>query len=279
MKVNPALLVVGGLGVVVTGLCVYVYVTIPEVRTGSNLCLLVQTYVVTLTGIVVAYYTYETSRIRRTAETQIAIAGNQLQFAFEQMEVVRQQTEQARQASEFAAYTRIHELLSNETSRRTRGHLYVGFYQVLAAAVENTLGSGAGHRGVPGVNIRWILDNVQAQSARHEQLSMLLADPAQLDPPYLWHPPVDFLGVAESVLLDLDMIAGPLYRGNRAVEEAARLYRTVIERTAPSLLPFVAVQMRLRGDPSYGTHYRYLLEWLHIDLLGVPNAPRPQAGA
>ena len=77
---------------------------------------------------------------------------------------------------------------------------------------------------------------------------------------------IDFCAPLEMVLLDFGIIAGPLYRQNRDVKEAAKIYETVIQSTAPAIRPFIAIQMKLRGDENYKKHYRYLL--MHFHLLG-----------
>ena len=74
----------------------------------------------------------------------------------------------------------------------------------------------------------------------------------------------------DGLLMDLDVIAGPLSRGNRLAKLAARIFSPVIEETSRFVLPYIAVRVKLRGEGGYQENYLKLLKYLEIDTMGVP---------
>jgi hypothetical protein len=77
------------------------------------------------------------------------------------------------------------------------------------------------------------------------------------------------LTALESVLADFDLIAVPHSMAIEAAKEVAVQYQPIFQSTAASLLTFVAIRRRLKGDSTYRNHYVRLLAELKIDTLGV----------
>ena len=72
------------------------------------------------------------------------------------------------------------------------------------------------------------------------------------------------LETVEQVMLAWDLIALPYYQKITAAHTVAEAYRPVLEKLAPAICTFVAIQTRLRGEPRYKYHLRYLLMKLGI---------------
>jgi hypothetical protein len=79
----------------------------------------------------------------------------------------------------------------------------------------------------------------------------------------------DALEVVEQTLLTFDLLAVPDWMQVAVTNELARFHVSVLRNTAPMILPFVALQIRLRGDNGYKQQYLRLLNKLSIPLLGL----------
>jgi hypothetical protein len=173
----------------------------------------------------------------------------------------------SRQANEFSVITSIHEKLSTDRSYSIRGYLYSGFPSHLARAVAKVLGE----QYVFGnhVDVKKVLSNLKEDHIKKRELSQELKNQTTSVPG------VSALEAVELTLLDFDLLAIPVYRGIEPAQDAAESWKIVLEATAKEILPFVAIQRQLRGDPEYKKHYLYLLNELKIDLQGlnVPAAP------
>ena len=72
---------------------------------------------------------------------------------------------------------------------------------------------------------------------------------------------IDWLEAIEGVLLDFDLIALPMEQKLKIAKELAEVYQSVFEKTADILLPFIAIQKRLRsrGVKEYKRPYLELM--------------------
>lgn len=218
---------------------------------------MVQTIALVVTAIIVGLYTRETYKLRKEA---------------------RDQTKELKQANTFNAITRVHERLANFESYKIRGYLHAGFidHLVLAASklLENKYVSGIGKQAK--VDVSKVLDELR------EDNDQLLKFNAELDS----HPAsfrgyrsidVSALDAVEQTLVDFDLIAIPYSLGINSAKKLAEAYEPVLRRTSTAILPFVAIQLMLRGsnDPGYKRYYLYLLKELKIPLQGIPAPDNP----
>jgi len=233
---------------------IYLYCKIPLLENPGNFYAWLQTVTLFCTGVVVSIYTYLTHRMRKTADEQM---------------------KELRSTNEFDAYTRIHAQLSNEKSCRSRRHLFhPKFESRFASVAAAVLGNGFRISGNE-IDCKHILENVSKDYNKLADFNSKLVCTDRHQDRTIER--FDFCDSLEMVLLDFDIIAGPLYRGNKDVIEAAMIYKNVIEATAPAIRPFVAIQMALRGDNDYKKHYRFLLQY--FDLLGeLPKVEAPSKG-
>jgi hypothetical protein len=119
---------------------------------------------------------------------------------------------------------------------------------------------------VDQVNVAKVLKDLSEDKNKNlEFYQNLRAQPSSVDG-------VNAVEAVEWVMLDFDLVALPLYLGIESAREVAEAYRIVFEATAREILPFVAIQKKLRGtsDPKYKMHYLYLLSELKIPLQGFP---------
>lgn len=149
-----------------------------------------------------------------------------------------------RSTNEFDAYTRIHTQLSSEISCLSRRRLFHDkFKSTFAKAISDVLGPGY-CTPENEIDCKHIMEmeNVTKDCKQladfNSKLCCFDVERTRLDRKSIR---VDFWDALEMVLLDLDIIAGPLYRQNRAVEEAVRIYEPIIRGTAPAVRPFVAM--------------------------------------
>jgi hypothetical protein len=229
---------------------VAIYWKNPQLATTEHFLAWAQTIAFLFTAAIVAIYTEQTHRIRKTADEQM---------------------EQLCSTSEFDAYTKIHAQLSNERSCRSRRHLFHRKFKSRFADVAGAV-LGPEYRTGNEINCKHILENLAEDDNKLADFNnKLVTADKHNDGSYDYF---DFCDALEMVLLDFDVIAGPLYRGNKNVIEAVEIYKNVIQATAPMIRPFVAIQMKLRGGNDYKKHYRFLLQY--FDLLGeLPEVKAP----
>jgi hypothetical protein len=193
--------------------------------------------VLALTAGLLAWYACETYRLRKSTE----------------------------ESNTFSALARIHEGLSNDLSYRLRGLLHSTAYcdQLTKAMSEvEVLKSCVQDGRVSAAAIAKLLDGKWAREDEalrrfNEQLDKVSIDlkPGQDN---------SALSVVERVLLSLDAIALPATLKINSAQEATKAYKPIFEKTARHILPFVAIQMRLRGDRLYKWHYLRVLDQLAI---------------
>jgi hypothetical protein len=173
----------------------------------------------------------------------------------------------SRQANEFSVITSIHERLSSDKSYRIRGYLHSDFSSHLARAVTNILGKQYVIGG--RVDVTRVLSSLKEDLDKQAEFNRKLKkQKTSVDR-------VSALEAVELTLLDFDLLAVPFYLGIEPAQVPAEVWKNVLEATAKEILPFVAIQRQLRGDPEYKKHYLYLLNELKIDLQGlnVPGVP------
>jgi len=182
------------------------------------------------------------------------------------------------ESNTFSALTSIHERMAQGRSTRRSLHNY--FRERLANAVKGVLGSE--FVGADGVDVSRVVacqelpSDVRTFNRQLDQDEMVKGDPRFGGRERKYE---NALETVESVLADFDIIGLPLWEGVEAATTALDAYRPVIERTAPLILPFVVIQVRLRKDPHYKKHYFFMLkklgilETMSVDLspLGIPE--------
>ena len=190
-----------------------------------------------------------------------------------------------KQANTFDLFTKIHETLNKDRSYQNRAYLHEDFteclYDVIVELNENNklwnfdlMKDNEKEVDPYKVESNLIIPENEEEREKNQK-KMLLQFREKLKSKSTSVKNVDALQAAEMTLLDFDKIAVPYCVGNRSAKTIAKAYQPVIEKTAPILLPFVAIQVKLRGkDDCYKRHYRYLLQKFNISLpkeLRVPN--------
>ena len=201
--------------------------------------LLIQTIALCATFAVLVVYTTETYRLRKRAQ----------------------------EADTFNALMKIHGRLTSDESCRARRDLHIEFSTGLEKTVETVFGGGLMS------NRDFEFSKLQGAVKPHQSDKFVMRlDQRLLSPSITRGKRVSALYVVERVLQDFVGIALPYYLGIPAAKEAAKAWRSVLEDTAPIILPFVAVQTCLRAQKArgYQKHYLFMLSDLGIDLQGVP---------
>jgi hypothetical protein len=168
------------------------------------------------------------------------------------------------EANVFQTLTAVHRAMSDDRSQRLRGYLLGDFANHLADATDQVLGQEylTSERGHSRVSIRKVLSGLR------KDISKLSEFNKRLD----YDSPVKGVVINEAVeftLSQFDLVALPVWMDIKAAKEAAKAYRSVLEATSHPILPFVAIQQQLRGDPKYREHYLRLLQHLDIPLQGL----------
>lgn len=178
-------------------------------------------------------------------------------------ELTKKSNEMLRQSTEFSALIEIHQQLGSRPTYRLRRLLYTEFDERLGAAVKESLDAGYLDNN-DRVKIDAILERLSANSEKlHRFNKKLRMNPYPLPTPK-GKEDVTFLEIVERTLLPFDAIAVPFCEGIESAARAAVLYRPILERTAGHIIPFVAIQIKLRGEPNYKLHYLCLLYALCI---------------
>ena len=197
-----------------------------------------------VTAGLLVWYTIETYRLRKIAV---------------------EQADTAIQTHLFSALATIHKQLSNVEQRSLRRYIYKTFPKDLATAVEKVLGNtyvSEDSEGNKCINIKNLLD-VRADSTKLEALNQNLEEKR-----ISTYENYSSLSAVESVLTEFDIIALPFDNKIESAIGAAKVWKGVLSKTAKSILPFVILQKKLRGD-DYKSHYIDMLRSLKIDLMGI----------
>jgi len=186
------------------------------------------------------------------------------------------QHKQSQDVSNFEALTRIHETISNEYSCAMRRCVYdKNFAIAIATATREELG----YEFVKGtdngkVDIKKILEDLQDSNDNKSKFGKRLGKEENF-PPVIGKI-VSALEVVEKVLSDFDAIAIPYYEGIPQAKNAAKVYEDVLLGTFKNILPFVAIQYKLRGDnKNYKIHYRYLVQEILKENGRLNELPEP----
>lgn len=213
-------------------------------KNGSIDWLAIQTLIFAITFLGVLWYAWEASRQRKITEKQ---------------------THLIHQTNMFSSLVTTHERLTNETSYKIRGFIYKTFPECLAETVKTIFGEQfcMSANGKKHIDIRRILEGLHGDAVQRENFHERLNS---------YFTPVEgirALEAVERILLDFDIIAIPFSMKIEAAKTLAEAYRPVIEAIAKEVIPFIAIQKKLRNDPNYKKHFLILLQGLKIDLQGL----------
>ena len=212
---------------------------------------LAQFIVLTLTMGAVAFYTCETSKLRRETRR------------------LRKETAELRKdASEdyaFSAITEVCKTLGSVRPYKLRGYLHRRFDQELRQAVTATVGEQF-------VNRQKRIDTAKIVGELHANEGQLNDLNTELNNRFIGvgtNSEATALETVETTLFSFDSVAFGTFEGLPSAQWAARVYRSAFQGTAEHILPFVALQMKLRGDPEFRFHYIWLLYKLKIKVDGM----------
>jgi hypothetical protein len=126
------------------------------------------------------------------------------------------------------------------------------------------------------VNMKRVLGELDEDEMKHQQFTESLKEKET------GIPGINALEAIEWTMNDLDMVALPFFLNVEPAKKIAEVYRSVFYATAKIILPFVAIQKKLRGekDKPYRMPYLCLLEELgilkelKIDLQGIFDPER-----
>ncbi|HUT31873.1 MAG TPA: hypothetical protein VNE39_00205 [Planctomycetota bacterium] len=166
--------------------------------------------------------------------------------------VAQEQAKSAQDAHTFTAITTINDALSTERGYVLRRELHAHFWLAFLAAIEKALGQECVENGSPKMSA---IMELQPDHGKLQNFGQVLRDehPGENDP----------LTAIESTLMALDSVALPAACGIQAAERAAKAVAPMFERTARYTLPFIAIHIRLRGQPRHREQYLRLLNQLH----------------
>ncbi len=182
--------------------------------------------------------------------------------AFAAIYYVHRSNELARQAQEFSATEQIHGRLTTLHSHAIRRYISTDFAQHLREALEDTPGLTHLCTGdtPPTIDVNKVLqlqwpeeEGRKKREATHEKFKQELARRQSGVPDANAREAVEYL------LLDMDLLAIPIWLGIRAAENVTRAYKPVLENTARAALPFVLLEGKLRAEEDYKFHYLYML--------------------
>ncbi len=214
----------------------------------TNLLQIINTLILAATAGIVFWYAKETKRLREAADRQVGKASEQL--------------EDLRQANILDATETIWKVMSNPKGSQMRAYIYYDFPGDLAHAAGTHLGpefvDGTPGMALSRVKIDKVLRDVKENPAQRTSFERQLTATVPSGKPFT------ALEAVESTLRDFDIIALPVYLGVGSAKQLAAAYRSDLQRTADAVLPFVAIEKRLRGssDPDYKKHYLKLLQQL-----------------
>ena len=164
----------------------------------------------------------------------------------------KKQTKALMEASIFDATTRINERLTGTMHYRWRVYLHAQFMRQLVAAAKEKLGTDYVSivEGQERINVSKVLSDLEEGEKKlsefNEALRIRVAEHTGLTIPT----DVSSLDAVEGVLTDFDLIAIPFCLGYELGRKVALAYEPVLRSTAPKLLPFVAIQTKLRGQKT-----------------------------
>jgi uncharacterized protein YoxC len=162
------------------------------------------------------------------------------------------------EANIFNALTKIHDTISNDKSYTMRRYLHDKRFSIgLVTATREVCGKA--FIEVDKIDVDKVLVNLNEDNKKREKFNEELykQEFTFTDTERVVNP----LDIVEKVLADFDSIAIPYYEGIEAAKKSAGAYNGVLLRTYPIILPFIAIQIKLRGksDKEYKIQYRYLM--------------------
>jgi len=166
----------------------------------------------------------------------------------------QKQAQSAEDAHTFSAITTINDALSTERGYVLRRELHARFLPAFVAAIEKALGPECVENGLAKMSA---ILKLEPDDEKLRNFAQALLDQRQGEN--------DPLTAIESTLMALDSVALPVACNIRAARRAAKAVAPIFERTAKYTLPFIAIHMRLRGQPRHREQYLWLLSQLHQD--------------
>ena len=190
----------------------------------------VNTLILAITAGIIWWYTRETQKLRRATEETVRLS---------------------REDHLFATLTAVHHRLTHSDEWKHRGFLHAEFDLLF----ERALGMLSHHfqcwQGIQnGLWTRETMKHLWGMEDQIPRFHAALSGPA--------------LEAVEHTLLSFDVLSIPVCEGLESARRAADAYRDLIARTAPHILPFVALEGTLRGNKDYQPHYLGMLETLGI---------------
>jgi hypothetical protein len=225
-----------------------------------------QTFVLMVTGVLLYRYMKSTRALQGATEELAELQGEN-------------NKEQA-DANDLAGMTYVHSVMTNETGHQLRFYIYNNFEEYLKEAVI----ADAGNVKDPSKK-HWIecffTDGTRDKIRRYEVIVKMLAEREEpersLDELEAFNHAlrgkgdgaitslgISHLEAVDRVLADIDIFAIPYKEGNRAAKKLAESYKLMLKRIAIPMLPYVAIQIGLRGDDDFKNHYLYMLDDLKI---------------
>ncbi|MEK7280781.1 MAG: hypothetical protein AAB037_00310 [Chloroflexota bacterium] len=179
---------------------------------------------------------------------------------------------ETKEANTLHALAEIHKTIDNPQSFRMREYLLTDFSAHLAETTKDVLGDEyLTKEGM--VDMDRMLKDLEENKSKQDAFIIIMRTLHLKAKNPLEQASFSARDAVEHILLDFDMVAIPVsYRqpyseGIEAAWEAAKAYKSIFERSALHILPFVAIQQALRGtkDTEYKWHYLKLLEKLNIE--------------
>ncbi len=177
-----------------------------------------------------------------------------------QIYLQRKQTKISNESNIFSVFVRVHEIISNESSRRVRKYLYDDFTAHLVTTTREVLGQEyiTTVSGKEKINIGIVLSNLPEddlkRSVFNNKLNSITVNIGDIH--------TNALEAVESTLSDFDFIAISAYSRLDPAKKVAKVYGSIFLATASVVLPFVLIQKKLRGegDPLHRIPYLYLFK-------------------
>ena len=209
----------------------------------GTIVLAITAIVLAITAIAIFWYSWETHKMRRA---------------------MVESNKQTKDANLFAVLAAVQSQLRDPESYNRRRFLLQDFPIQLAEVVRKELGNpDVLNESRRAVVVRKVLKVIQENPEQLWNFNMQLHERTDR------HGAIHTLDAVELAVLDFDVLALPVQKRIASAREAAKAYKSLLGDTAKAILPFVAIQRQLRGDPHYREEYIHLLKELEIDTQGL----------
>ena len=175
---------------------------------------------------------------------------------------------QSAEASELSALIAFHKVWTNPTDYNVRGYIYEDFPRALVTAMQDSE-VGLGQYVENGqVNVKALIDDAALSPSREKLKALdqklrntIFAEGTKYE--------ASALEVVERRLNTFDLLSIPFFKDLETISTALEGYAAVLKRTARHILPFLAIQIKLREQEEYRQDYLYLLRERGIRLEGL----------